>query len=321
MAIQSFAVYNRDSGIRKKSSSGGVFFEIARLCIEKRGVVFGAAFNKEWKVIHEHANELKEVDSFLGSKYVQSSIGGEYAEVKQKLNQGKICLFSGTPCQIAGLKSYLGKEYENLITVDFICHGVPSPGVWRKYVESQKGEKAKKISFRDKTEGWLRFSLRIDYEDGEIYRKSLNEDLYMQGFLKNIYLRPSCYECYFKGMDRKSDITLADYWGIQKDIPNMFDDLGTSAVFLHSEIGNKIWNEIQDHFIFCEVNMNDPIVHNISAISSVNKTKKRKIFFRKDTFDFKVLRRLVKEPVIKKIYYISIRITHKLKEMSEVIFK
>lgn len=295
-----YAAYNKDENIRKNSSSGGVFYEIARAVINRKGIVFGAKYDENWNVIHGHAENLEEIKEFLGSKYTQSAVRNECIEVKRELDKGRWCLFSGTPCQIAGLKAYLGKPYTQLLTIDFICHGVPSRSVWREYVQQHNKEKIRAISFRDKTEGWLKFSLKIEYTDGEVYRKSLSEDLYMKGFLQDIYLRPSCYECVFRGMERFSDITLADYWGVQKDLPEMFDDKGTSVVFIHSEFGAEICQQISGKFKYLEVDAERSIIYNGAMIKSSACPAKRDVFY-ENGGDFVVLEKITKEPRTRKI--------------------
>ena len=301
--ITAYAAWNKDDEIRRISSSGGVFFAIAKYVIERNGVVFGAKFDENWNVIHGEAGTLEEVKAFLGSKYTQSSMGDIFKRVKQELNDGKLCLFSGTACQIGGLKAYLGKEYENLVAVDFICHGVPSRRMWREYVQQHNPDEITKISFRDKTEGWLDFSLKMDYRNGESYRNNQHNDLFMNGFLQDIYLRPSCYECAFRGMERNSDITLADYWGVQKDLPEMFDNKGTSALFINSEMGKTIWKVISSSFQYIEVDPNRPIAFNPAMIRSPKKPDKRDKYLKAED-KWKAIRKLttvtLKDRIIRK---------------------
>lgn len=300
--MKAYAVYNKNDEIRKKSSSGGVFYELAKETIHQNGVVFGAGFDNEWNVVHGHAEDLSGVEAFLGSKYAQSSMGDCYKLVKTYLELGKLCLFSGTPCQVAGLKAFLGKEYNNLLTVDFICHGVPSRSVWREYVKYKSGnELIKNISFREKTEGWLSFSMKFQFNDDTEYRKNLSKDLFLRGFLQDIYLRPSCYSCAFKGIDRKSDITLADYWGIQQDLPEMFDDKGTSFVMVHTELGEKYWTKILPNVVCREVDAAKPLSYNSAALYSAKLPKKREMFFKSGAIDFALLEKLTKKSFVKDI--------------------
>ena len=254
MEARAYACYNKNINVRMNSSSGGIFYLFAQTVIRAGGVVFGARFNGDWEVEHGWFEEIKDISSYMQSKYVQSDVGDTYQTAKKFLESGRSVLYSGTPCQISGLKTFLGKEYSNLMTIDFICHGVPSPMIWRRYLsEISAGKVIKSISFRDKTEGWMDFSLKIDYQDGSVYRKTLREDVYMQGFLQDLYLRPSCYECSFRGIKRDSDITLADFWNGQKMLPNMVDNKGTSVLLVHTEKGEKILEDINAEIEICEV--------------------------------------------------------------------
>lgn len=288
METVAYACYNKDDKIREKSSSGAVFFELAKWIISQNGIVFGAKFDKQWNVVHSHADTLEGVMNFLGSKYVQSSIGDEYKIAKEYLDNGKLVLFSGTPCQISGLLSYLKKEYENLITVDLICHGVPSKAVWREYVNEIAADKhIKNINFRNKTEGWLDFSLRVDFTDKTNYRQNQHNDIYIKGFLSDLYLRPSCYKCKFKGIERNSDITLADYWGVKNIIADMFDDKGTSLIMIHTEKGKDICNSVKNKFNWQKTDLNAALKNNPNAIKSAGKNTRRNAFFNTKQYNSK----------------------------------
>jgi coenzyme F420-reducing hydrogenase beta subunit len=278
---KAYACRNKDDKVRQQSSSGGVFTIVAASVIANHGVVFGAGFDGEFNVLHSWTDSLDGLRNFRGSKYVQSSIGDTYEQAKEFLKQGRQVLFSGTPCQIAGLKSYLGKDYEGLICLDIICHGVPSPLVWKQYRSKLGNHKElKSISFRDKTFGWKRFSLRFTYKNDDEYIKDLNSDGFMQGFLKNIYLRPSCYHCNFKTLTRQSDITLADFWGIENILPSFDDDKGTSLILVNSNKGKEIFLAAADKMKYEKVDIDQAIVYNSSAIKSVAYNPKRDQFFR-----------------------------------------
>lgn len=276
-----YACVGKDEDIRLSSSSGGAFYSIAKSVISDGGIVFGAKFNDEWEVVHGFCESVSDISDFMGSKYVQSKIGDTYKMVKSYLTDGRKVLFCGTPCQIYGLKSYLGKDFENLLTVDFVCHGVPSPAVWRKYIsERSKGRKIEKVNFRDKTEGWRKFSLSIKYSNGDEYRKIQYDDLYMKGFLQNIYLRPSCYECSFKGVERGSDLTLADFWKAQIHMPELYDNKGTSLVIVNTQKGEHLFELIKDDFLIKETDMKTALLTNLSATESVAlPAEKRSSFF------------------------------------------
>lgn len=243
---EAFAAINPDEAVRKKSSSGGIFYLLAEYVLKHNGVVFGAGFNSEWEVCHYPVNTIEKLNLLQGSKYVQSRIGDTFRKVRNELLQGKLVLFSGTPCQCTGLTQYLQRDYENLLLVDFICHGVPSPRVWRDYVVCRVGEGGRKeiseISFRNKNLSWERYLLTFRLRKVNKYLAAdLHHDLFLKGFLQNLYLRPSCHHCKFCTDDRVSDITLADYWGVAQDLPEMYDGKGTSVCFLHSEKAKAIF--------------------------------------------------------------------------------
>lgn len=294
--MRAYAAINKNAEIRKISSSGAVFYELAKWFIAQNGIVFGAKFDGQWNVVHDHAETLNGVKRFLGSKYVQSDLRDEYRKAKSCLDAHQAVLFSGTPCQISGLKSFLKKEYKNLFTADLVCHGVPSPGVWKKYLQKvSQGREIANVNFREKAAGWMNYSLQIDFTDGSRYSQTLEDDLYLQGFLQNIYLRPSCYECRFKGVEREADITLADYWGVHQDIPQMFDGQGTSLVLVHSEKGEKLWGAVKGSFDACEADIKPALSHNTSAVSSAVRPAKRDEFYRGGIGTFEMLTRLTKK--------------------------
>ncbi len=274
-----YAAKNPDEEIRCQSSSGGVFTMLAEHTIENGGVVFGAGFNENWEVEHRYTETKEGLAAFRGSKYVQSRIGETFKQAETFLKQGREVLFSGTPCQIAALKLFLRKEYDNLITVDFICHGVPSPGVFRTYLDEEKEKFARErdgknsvsssipslaereslstienevnieaISFRDKKKGWKKFSFVLVLSkasaEGEKNTVSssytLRENPFLRGFLADLYLRPSCHACPTKNLKSGSDITLGDYWGIAQTMPELDDDKGVSVITVNTQRGKVL---------------------------------------------------------------------------------
>ncbi len=288
---QAYACINRDENIRFDSSSGGIFTLLAEEILNCGGVVFGAAFDEKLNVYHTQISEKSELYKLRGSKYVQSSIGDTYNQVKEHLINDKMVLFSGTPCQISGLKSFLMKEYENLILTDVICHGVPSPKVWKKYIEYREKETnshTHKTFFRSKQNGWQMSSVRFEFSNGSEYEQIYPKDLFMQGFLANLYLRPSCYNCHSKSLERESDITLADFWGVEKVLPEMFDNKGTSLVFINSEKGKSLFEKILDEMIYKLCDIDEAVKYNPSAHKSCDLSPKRQKFMKKlDKMDLK----------------------------------
>lgn len=280
---KAYACINKNEKIRLESSSGGIFTLVAEEIINAGGVVFGASFDESFSVIHKYVETKDELNELRGSKYVQSKIMDTYLQAEQFLEQERLVLFSGTPCQIGGLKSYLGKTYDNLFCIDIVCHGVPSPKVWGRYVdyrEKKSNSSSRFISFRQKEEGWKMFSMFFLFEGGKTYQKNQKEDLYMRAFLKDVCLRPSCHKCKFKTLNRQSDITLADFWGIQNLLPEMDDDKGTSLIFVNSDRGQIMLEKIIDKVVYKEVDINQSVKYNSAAIKSVNYNANREGFFK-----------------------------------------
>ena len=238
---KAYAVKNKDEEVRSKSSSGGMFTLLAESILEDGGVVFGVAFDENWKLKHTYMENVEGLQIFRGSKYLQSTIGDTYAKVKEFLHSGRKVMFTGTPCQIEGLKAYLGKENDNLFTQDIICHGVPSSKVHEKYLEYLKSkcktEKIENIVHRTKIKGWKNWCVNVKFNNSE-YIKSHNDDPYMQAFLKNTSLRESCYNCQFKKKHRVSDITLGDSWN--SELPKEEQQRGISLVLCQTEKGKKL---------------------------------------------------------------------------------
>lgn len=244
--VKVYAAKCGDEQVRMQSSSGGIFTLLAESVIKEGGVVFGAKFTEHWDVVHAWADSMDGISVFRGAKYVQSTIGNTYREVKDFLLQGRKVLFTGTPCQIAGLKKFLRKDYENLVTIDVVCHGVPSPLVWQTYLSTiyrKHPSPITGISFRDKTFGWKKYRFHIRHADSD--DKPSAGNIYMKGFLKGLYLRPSCHACPARSGKSGSDITLGDFWGVQKFYPQMDDDKGTSLVLVNSDKGRVLYESIE----------------------------------------------------------------------------
>ena len=322
--LQTFAAVNPDAGVRLASSSGGVFTALAEQVIDAGGVVFGAAFDAHWEVRHRCATTREELAAFRGSKYVQSVIGDTFLQTERFLKSGRRVLFSGTPCQIAGLRRFLRRDYDLLLCVDFICHGVPSPGVFRAYLAEEmtklarQGEKKysfafstipsipkadalaarlgcriEDIRFRDKTNGWKKFRFVLSLskasaagekipfcaltDDESPTSSCFTENAFMQAFLRDLILRPSCYACPAKCFRSGSDLTFGDYWGVEHEAPHLDDDGGTSVVFVNSERGQHFLSSLP--FAFHSQPFERVHAHNSSISASVNRPINRKFFF------------------------------------------
>lgn len=328
-----YAAKHKDEQIRMASSSGGAFTAIAESVIDEGGVVFGAKFNQDWDVVHSYTETKEGLGAFRGSKYVQSRIGESYKEAEGFMKAGRKVLFSGTPCQIAGLKRFLRKEYDNLLTVDFICHGVPSPGVWREYLKEetarQCGEKnsvlqrpihernalIEGISFRDKRLGWKKYSfaLALSTTNGSgakntvLLSEPLNKNIFLRGFLADLYLRPSCHACPSKSFKSRSDITIGDFWGVQNVMPEIDDDKGVSVVMVNSEKAGTLVEKISIEKFF--VKYDDVLPYNRAIELSTKYTIKRDSFFLNQNVSFdKLVHRLSKVSVFQRVRIFMIRI-------------
>jgi len=277
-----FACINNNSVIRSESSSGGMFTLIAESVINAGGVVFGAGFDENFELQHSFTDTIKGLSQYRGAKYLQSMIGETYKQVKEFLEKGIEVLFSGTPCQISGLIAFLGQEYDNLICIDIICHGVPSPRVFKMYrteLEKKHGSTTRKITFRCKDCSWKKYSILLSFNNDTEYKKDVTQDVFMRGFLQNLFLRPSCYACKSKSLNRLSDITIADFWGINNIAPELDDDKGTSLVLVNSGKGKKIFKELQNKMIIKQVDVRETIKYNISALESAPNNPNRDRFF------------------------------------------
>lgn len=281
---KAYACKNKNKVERIKSSSGGIFSVLCQKVINEGGVVFGVAFDKDFTVKHMYAETMDECIKFRGSKYVQSSINGSYKKAKEFLDSGRVVLFSGTQCQIKGLNLYLRKKYENLISVDIVCHGVPSPKVFKNYknmLVKKYGANIKAINFRDKINGWSDFEFNTKFENKDVYSKSFRSDLYMKGFLSNLYLRPSCYSCKSKNFKNNSDISLADYWGVENKHFQFVDKYGVSLVLINSKVGEKVFKSILDNIDTLNTDLDYAVKYNPCIIKSVQCNLNREKFFKK----------------------------------------
>lgn len=276
---KSYAAYSLDESEHKTSSSGAVFAELAKKVIDQKGYVWGAAFNEQLDVIHICVNDKNELKKLKGTKYIQSYIGNSYLKIKGQLKEGKKVLFSGTPCQIAGLKCFLRKDYSNLLCVDLICHGVPSPKVYKNYLNEISKQKVIRMNFRNKDEGISRCKLEYILDDGKVSQEDYADSVYIKGFLQNLYLRNSCFKCKFKGEERCSDITIGDFWGITEFHKKMDHELGVSAVIIHSSKGQKSFEEIENNIQFIESDVEKIKAWNSCLNQSVAYNENRSKFF------------------------------------------
>lgn len=264
-----YAAKNRDSTVKMNSSSGGVFFALAKKVIDDGGIVFGARFNENCEVVHDYAETVGGLVAFQGSKYVQSRIGNCYLSAEHFLRQGRTVMFTGTPCQIAGLRKYLRKDYgSRLVLVDVACHGVPSPRVWRAYIDSIKDVSFNRIKFRDKRNGWMNYGFSLAEDDKDVFYQRSEENMYMDGFLRDLYLRPSCSRCPAKNGTSGSDITLADCWGIWNFLPDFDYSDGASALMVNTRVGKSLFESISSETDVSPIAYSDVISYNKALVES-----------------------------------------------------
>lgn len=266
---KAYAMRNKNTEELKQSSSGGIFKVLANYVLENDGVVFGAAYDKELSVNHIKIEKKEELVLLQSSKYVQSNINNTYKEAEEELKKNKLVLFSGTPCQIIGLNSYLMEEYENLITCDLVCHGVPSQKLFRKYLEylSEKFKsKVIKYNFRSKKKkGWGLIS-EVETEDRKIRFIEPDFDPYYSNFLDSSTYRENCYKCHYTNYNRVSNITLADFWGINGIHPKFYSEQGNSLILSNNKKGDEILLKISDKIDLLSTNINEAAKHNKNLI-------------------------------------------------------
>lgn len=344
LPLKVYAAYNKNEEVRMQSSSGGIFTILAEETIKKGGVVFGVKFNEDWMPEFDYTETIEGITPFRGSKYVQAIVGNAYKEAERFLKSGREVLFSGTPCQIAGLKKYLQKEYDKLVTVDIICHGVPSPKVWDMYLKetcskllktipdrknsvvSANGGEYKScieaISFRSKITGWKKYSflLKLNFSnyDGKntgVFAETLDKNAFMHAFLSDTILRPSCHACPAKQGKSHSDITIADFWGINIVDPAFDDDKGCGVIFINTTKGETSYPTSRT--VYKEKNFDEVIAYNSAYYQSSKPHPNRKKFF-KGLNDCTELSSYI--PKMQKRTFRS-RITNKLKRFVKAILQ
>ena len=266
-----YASYTKNHEIRIDSTSGGIFSELAFKMFDQGGYVAGAVYNDDLSVSHILTNDRDRLPDIRSSKYVLSFTDELFPDVKAKLKSGEKVLVCGAPCQIVALYAFLRKDYENLITCDFVCKGVNSPLVFKKYIEwleDKYQSKAVKIKAKDKTTGWHKFSMRVDFENGKSYVKDRFNDPFFVGYLQTgLFTMPACFSCKFKGISKRGDITLADFWGIENVDKSMDQDLGTSLILLNSEKGRAYYSLLEENIVSKQFTLDDALPGN-SAIHS-----------------------------------------------------
>lgn len=320
-----FACENKNDKILEKSSSGGFFYEISKLVLDKGGVVFGAAFMFDQEVKHVKVETIDSLEMLMGSKYVQSVKENIWEDVKKELLTQRLVLFSGTPCEVGALMNFLGKSYENLLSIDFICMGVPSPLVYKKHLRELKSKyksEIKFLTFRTKKYGAFTHSLYVKFQNNRKYFRTQFAEPYVKGFHARLFLRSSCHSCSFKQEHRVSDITMADFWGLNRTNIPLNREKGVSMIIVQSSKGKAFFNLIKSNFKCFSTDMEtvknfqlmytkscDPSPHRASFFSDMNQLKDEKLdeiikrycpikfkdLFRSKLKQYKILRVLQKQ--------------------------
>lgn len=279
---KAYLFQNSNEEIRKDSTSGGIFTAIGKFVIKNNGIVYGATFDDNFVVNHIGVESVDKLSKFRKSKYVQSNQNNCFKEIKQYLDNGKLVCYSGTPCQVGGLRAYLRKDYENLILVDIMCHSVPSPLVFEKYkryiLKKMNANKILNINFRDKSKYGYKYSMMTVETDNGIYSQGIDTDPFLRAFFSDVSVRPSCYNCHFKTMKRVSDLTIWDCFNINEIDKSFDDDKGTTRVLVQSEKGEKLLENL-DNVRLKELDINIAIKKVKEMTNSVNYNSKRKEFF------------------------------------------
>ncbi len=278
------AAWNLDEEIRINSTSGGVFSAIADRFIDNGGFVIGAEYTEDFGIRHIVISDKDKIKQIRQSKYAQSELGDIFKTIKKLLDAGDKVLFCGSPCQVAGLKNYLKKDYQNLLLVDFICRGIISQKIYKKYLESVERHcksKITKVHFKNKDFGWNRFSTKLSLANGEEYHKDRYHDEYMVGYLKyNLYLRPCCHNCQFKSLPRIADISLGDFWGIADSDKTLDNDYGTSVVIINSEKGLSYFAGLSDMLFSTDSTIEQVVKGNSCLLNIAHKGEYSDYFYK-----------------------------------------
>ena len=313
---QCYVAYNKNNDDKLKSSSGGIFTLFANFILDNDGIVIGAAFDEKHKLKHIAISKKEELDKLKGSKYLQSDLNNIFKYVKDNIKEKKI-LFVGTPCQVAGLKAIV--KNNNLLTIDLICHGVPSPKLFEKYIqelEQTNNDKLVNYNFRDKSTGWDTYSSTVIFKNNIKTELSKDND-YMKIFLSDVALRESCYNCNFKLGNKYSDITLGDFWEVQKYYPDMYNKEGVSAIIINTKQGQNIFDKIRNDIIYKDCKLQEILEGNPSLKTSSKRNKKRKNFF--ENVEKKDIKTLSKEYSYKNT--IIRRVKNKIKRIIKQLIK
>jgi coenzyme F420-reducing hydrogenase beta subunit len=286
-AVTAYAAHSRDDEIRYRSTSGGIFSEIAQHIItNKGGFVAGAIYNNDLNIVHYLTNDIEDISQLRQSKYVQSRKYGIYKQVKDILNSNNMVLFAGCPCEVAAMSNFIGGPLtDNLVLVDFICLGANSPYAYNKYLEYLQDKYKSEITgvwFKNKEKTWNRFCTRVDFKNGKHYLKDRYSDLYMRCYIeKQLIIRKSCESCHYKGIPHGSDLTMADFWGVEKVVEGIDSTIGVSLVYANTEKGRALIRQVEDKLYIHEVDLRHTYYNNPMVLSSVVIDSNADSFFKK----------------------------------------
>lgn len=318
-----YAAEHKNLEVVFDSTSGGLFSALADIMYKNGGYVGGAIYNEDFSVRQYISNKKSDLPKLRSSKYLQSNLEGFYAQVRDLVKKGEKVLVCGSPCQMAALRAFLRKDYDNLIIADFICRGTNSPKVWRKYLDSFEERYGSKVVYckaKSKEYGWRNLTQKVILENGKAYYETKDQNNYTKGYLQtNAYCRPACYECKFKGFPRIADITLADFWGIEKIDPNFEKNLGTSLVMVNSKKGETYFENVKKRINYLEMPFEKSIAGNVALIQSLPPSKIDRIAFFEDLdkltfielvqkYDFSNSRRWRIKHIIKRILKVMLSV-------------
>ena len=277
-----YLAYASNYAERMTSSSGGAFAVLANAVLVSGGIVCGACFNPDMEVEHIIISNQEELKKVKGTKYVQSNINNTFQQIEIALKQDKKVLFSGTPCQVAGLRAFLGQDYEKLTCVDLICHGVPSPEVWQDYMVSiSTNKKVDYVNFRVKNTELKTTQIVYYMNDERSMIEEKNESLYMKGFIQNLYVRPSCFQCKFKGNNRLSDITIGDFWSAKEFHADIADEYGNSVLIVRTKKGQELLEQIKSELVIKSATIKEAATWNECLLESTKYNEKRQEFYQR----------------------------------------
>ncbi|EHH00412.1 Coenzyme F420 hydrogenase/dehydrogenase, beta subunit C-terminal domain [Paraprevotella clara] len=286
------AAINKNMAVRWDSTSGGAFSALAEVMYEQGGYVSGAVYDENFLVHNFVSDKPEDLSRLRSSKYLQSNAEGLYVRIRELLRNGKKVLACGTPCQMAALRLFLHKDYDNLVIVDFICRGVNSPKVYRKYLDSLErkyGGKVVYVKAKNKELGWRNLTRKVVFDNGKVYYGVKMDDNFRRGYHTNVFCRPSCYTCQYKGFPRIADITIADYWGIEKINKNLDNNIGTSMILLNSKKGENFFGQVKDKIEWEYTTFESILPGNVALTKPIEPAKiDRRQFFEdldKGTFD------------------------------------